>query len=1167
MSCGNPIAPGARFCAFCGQSVRVTSEERRVVTILFADLVGFTGLSESLDPEQVKHLIDAAFQRLVHDVVTFGGRVDKIVGDAIVALFGAPIAHEDDAERAVRAALRMQSTLAHFAEEHGESIRMRIGVNTGEVLVGSLRAGGDYTAMGDVVNTAARLQTAADPGAILVGELTFRATDEAIRYNTKGALYLRGRATPVNVWEPVEVLTLPGARPKSFRLPMIGRDGELVLLRGSVENSILRARAQMILLLGDAGVGKSRLASELADLLKSDHQARVYAGRCVPYGEANLWWPLAEVLREGCGVVDGDSPATVSEKVTTLCDKMIDPTIDGASADSVAVGLLHIMGFDSRLRSLDPARSRVEATDALVAFLKAAARIGPIVVRVIDLHWADDSILALIDELSERLSRMPVVVIGTARRSLMRRWSPRIGRFNALVMNLEPLDDRQARDLLVEMTIGAEFDDVLIERVLERAGGNPLFLEELVRFLMKHRGTDIDTVEIPDGLRGLVAARIDALTAEEQAVVEDASVWGTSGSMQVLMRLGLARSAQVDVQATVSALSDKEILLLDHHEQNVDWSFRSDVVREVAYGRLTKTDRLARHRGIAEYLATNFEDRYAEDAVVDVLARHFSEAAELARSMGDDAALAETEPKAVYWIQEAAARAESSASWPHAIRLYGRLIDMAANHEGDPDADRAAFGYYLGRAKALVEKWDLDSAQADLITAGRLASAADSVAAAWIKVVRSELERRRGNADRARRYAESALEQFIDGGDLRGQAEARHLVGVLALFRGEWATAEDAVTGALSLYVDLEDRRGQGWAHQHLAWISFARGRIAEADERIADAIDAFEEFGDRAGGIWARGLRARVLILRGERPEAERLARSLLSQIESGNDPWGEAMMLAALGTITLWDGKTTAALDYLERSSDLFVRLGEPFGVALSLAILGRATVMGGRVEDGMALIDRSGKAATSGSRYHVVARVTMSVYLGKAMTSRARRTALTQSEMGAEAAGHEMACALALAAVQSGHIAEAGAYLAEIGSATHLESSVRAVRAWILVTADEPESPLNELEHVLNDTTATYMDHLLAQLAVVVWHGRRRELALATAAARDATQTVTQTEDALAKAIAGLFLYEAAHAEGAEGAEVLRELNNKKWSDLGVRPKAWQAVTQRYLAHPSR
>ena len=181
----------------------------------------------------------------------------------------------------------------------------------------------------------------------------------------------------------------------------------------------------------------------------------------------------------------------------------------------------------------------------------------------------------------------------------MRRWSPRIGRFNALVMNLEPLDDRQARDLLVEMTIGAEFDDVLIERVLERAGGNPLFLEELVRFLMKHRGTDIDTVEIPDGLRGLVAARIDALTAEEQAVVEDASVWGTSGSMQVLMRLGLARSAQVDVQATVSALSDKEILLLDHHEQNVDWSFRSDVVREVAYGRLTKTDRLARHRGIA----------------------------------------------------------------------------------------------------------------------------------------------------------------------------------------------------------------------------------------------------------------------------------------------------------------------------------------------------------------------------------------------------------------------------------------------------------------------------------------------------------------------------------------------------------------------------------------
>jgi class 3 adenylate cyclase/tetratricopeptide (TPR) repeat protein len=1161
VSCGNELAPGARFCAYCGNPTRTASEERRVVTVLFADLVGFTGLSEALDPEQVKHLVDAAFQRLVGDVVSFGGRVDKILGDAIIALFGAPTAHEDDAERAVRAALRMQATLNDFAEQHGESIRMRIGVNTGEVLVGSLRAGGDYTAMGDVVNIAARLQTAADPGTVLVGELTFRATEDVIGYESKGALFLRGRANAVNVWRPTEPLTLPGMRPKAFRLPMIGRDRELAVVGGTVSNSIVSGRAQMVLLLGDAGVGKSRFASELAEGIRGDHEALVYAGRCVPYGEANVWWPLAEVLREGCGLAEGDGQEVAEARVEKLCQRLVDPKVDGIQPSAVAAGLLHVMGFDSPLRALDPMRSRSEATDALVSFLKASARNSPIVVRLIDLHWADDSILALIDDLLQRLARMPVVLLATARRSLIRRWSPRIGRFNALVLNIEPLDPQSAHDLVRDMTLGADLDEATIQRVLERAGGNPLFLEELVRFFIKHRDGDIDVVEIPDSLRGLVAARIDALAPDEQAVVEDASVWGPSGSIGVLQRLGAVRAPRADVTPIVNSLADKEIMALDRQANHVDWTFRSDVVREVAYGRLTKTDRMARHRGIAEYLATSIGDRYADDSVIDLLARHFTEAASLARSLSDDS-VDYLDEQSIRWTEEAIDRAKSLASWRHVVRLYDRLIDISAANEGTPEHSERAFGFHLGRARASIERWDLDAAQADLTTAGRLASAADSDAAAWVKVVRAELERRRGNLDRSQRYAESAMEQFVDGNDLPGQAEAGHVIGVIALFQGEWSKAESAVNAALAIYEELDDRSGRGWALQHLAWTAFAQGRIEVADARIDAAMAAFEEFGDRTGVNWSLGLRSWVLILRGERAEAERLARGVLGAVEAGIDPWGEAMMLAALGAIHLWNGATTEAVDLLSRSSQLFESLAEPFGIALSGALLGRATVMTGAVEEGLDLIDRAAKLAGPSSRYHVNAKLVINVLLGKRLSARSRRAARANAEKGLEAASVEATFAAGLSAVATGATAEAAEEINWAKDLPDLPGSAIAVLALIDATSDIPTDPTPRVEIVLESESATYMDRMLAQIALVIWHSRQGNAPAATLAARDAASTANATEDHLAKAISGLFLARAAMVEGADGAEVLRELNEKRWNDLGVKPKAWGDLAGRYF-----
>src|SRR5439155_4038412 len=265
-SCGATVPDGARFCHSCGHGFAGRGDERRVVTVLFADLVGFTRFSETADPEHVKNIVDRAFERLVADVQDCGGRIDKIVGDAIVALFGAPVAHEDDPERAVRAGLQMQESLSDMTDEAGIEVRMRVGINTGEVLFGTMRAGGDYTAMGDAVNSAERLQTAAQPGQVIVGRTTYLATRDSIRYKPLGEVQARGREEPIEAWAALETVGLPGTRPRRPRTPLIGRDDELEILRRALGATANRHRAHLVRLLGEAGVGKSRLAEELSDL-------------------------------------------------------------------------------------------------------------------------------------------------------------------------------------------------------------------------------------------------------------------------------------------------------------------------------------------------------------------------------------------------------------------------------------------------------------------------------------------------------------------------------------------------------------------------------------------------------------------------------------------------------------------------------------------------------------------------------------------------------------------------------------------------------------------------------------------------------------------------------------------------------------------------------------
>ncbi|HEV2368800.1 MAG TPA: adenylate/guanylate cyclase domain-containing protein, partial [Acidimicrobiales bacterium] len=584
---------GARFCPTCGHNVHGLGDQRRVVTVLFADLAGFTGISESLDPESVKNLVDRCFAALAADITDHGGLVDKVVGDAIVALFGAPRAHEDDAERAVRAGLQMQRSIAGMAAAIGTPLQLRVGINTGEVLVGALRAGGDYTAMGDVVNVASRLQSSARPGTVVVGEATWSATNRVFDYKDLGPLQARGRDEPVQVWEALEALALPGRRPRRPTTPLVGRTQELGALQQSVAASVLRRRPGLVVLVGDAGIGKSRITEELTDWAACTHDALVLEGRCVPYGQANPWWPVAEAVRRACGIEGGD-PADLAE---TKCRQAVASAVGRAAADpdvaQLSAGLMHLMGDESALRDVDPQRARQHGRKALQVLIAGLARQRPVIISLSEMHWADDMVLELIGSHLDRVAHLPIVLLLTGRPELLDRWTPAQGRHNLVVMHVDPLDPAACRALIDALLEGTASDS-LADSLAARSGGNPLFLEELASLVAA--GSN----ELPVTLRGIVAARVDHLPAEERTVLEDAAVVGRSGFLFTLRAMSGARAAAAEADHMIGQLVGRELLSVEAGR----WQFRSDVVREVVYETLTKSERARRHWQLAEWICS-----------------------------------------------------------------------------------------------------------------------------------------------------------------------------------------------------------------------------------------------------------------------------------------------------------------------------------------------------------------------------------------------------------------------------------------------------------------------------------------------------------------------------------------------------------------------------------
>jgi len=623
-SCGHDNPNGARFCAHCGSRLLPSSpaEERKVVSILFCDLVDSTALAGSRDPEEWRATVRRYFDVVRGEIQRHGGTVEKFIGDAVMAVFGLPHAHEDDPERAVRSGLRILQAVAGLGE-----IATRLGIATGEVVADPTAAEkGEFLVTGDAVNLAARLQGAAHPGSMFVDGRTWRNVQHMAKGEAKGPQVLKGFAHPVDVWHVFDALpTAPARRLEGLRASLLGRDEELALLSTIVQRVTRDGHTALVTLLGDAGVGKSRLFDEFRARLPTS--VRVLTGRCRPYGSEVAFSALADAVKREAEIEDTDSHEVARDKLHRFTASAFAPDPDAAR---LTAHVAHALGLAEGAGAFPITRADVFA--ALTRLLGSLGRSGTVLVGLEDVHWADDSLLDFLGELSLRPPAAHLCVICLARPLLVDRrpdWGG--GRRNVALVDLHPLGAGHSRRLLKEL-LAADLPDEITAQVLARAEGNPFFVEEIVRMLIaegqlvKLNGdwsVRAAEVRIPDTVQGVIAARLDQLAVPEKRAAQDAAVVGRTFWLQPLHRL----EDGTDVGDLVGRLELRELVSEQPHSTirgDREYIFRHGLIRDVAYGTIPKGHRLAKHRVVADWLADVTRDR--ADEFADLLAYHYEQA-------------------------------------------------------------------------------------------------------------------------------------------------------------------------------------------------------------------------------------------------------------------------------------------------------------------------------------------------------------------------------------------------------------------------------------------------------------------------------------------------------------------------------------------------------------
>ena len=896
-SCGEAVSGRAKFCGECGTPLEAAvpptgaapraeapTAERRLVSVLFADLVGFTTLAEGRDAEDTRELLSRYFDAARAVIERYGGTVEKFIGDAVMAVWGTPVAQEDDAERAVRAALDLVDAVAGL----DAALEARAGVLTGEAAV-TLGAEGQGMVAGDLVNTAARIQSAADPGTVLVGDATRRASEAAIAYADAGEHEVKGKAEPLHLWRAVGVTGQRGGagRAAGLEAPFVGRRAELRLVKDLFHASADEGRARLVSVVGVAGIGKSRLSWEFekhVDGLAT--QVWWHRGRCLSYGDGVAYWALAEMVRARAGIVEDEGEASALAKLGRCVAEHV---LDAEERARVEPRLQHLLGLADR-----SAPDREDLFSAWRRFFERLAEQGPLVMVFEDIHWADEGLVAFVEDLLDWGRHHPIFVLTLARPEVADRHPGFPGATrSATTLPLEPLDDEAMDELLTGLVPG--LPDETREAIRERADGIPLYAVETVRML-RDRGFleqvdgdvvvtgDLATLEVPETLHALIASRLDAVSEPERRLLQDASVLGKTFTKQGLAALSGLDEDEID--RLVAALMRKELLTVETDPFSAErgqLGFLQALVQRVTYETIARGDRRRRHIAAATYLAV--DAGLDPDEIAEVIASHYLDAYEADPQASDRD---DVRAEARRWFTRAAERAASLAASFEAQRAYERAADLAG--------DEVELGRSLARAGELAA-WGLRPEDAQPLLERAIAILGErglrsETAAAQVRL--GEVLFATGRIEEALAALSAALEAHEAEGD-------------------EAAVA--AVSAELSRALYFESKPDEALPHAERALDLAERLRLAPVvvqalitkalilghhpNERLGlvrQALALAEESGDDRGALRACMNLSYVLSVAGRNAESERVVRQGLALARRVGHRWWERSLTTNL-------------------------------------------------------------------------------------------------------------------------------------------------------------------------------------------------------------------------------------------------------------------------------
>jgi class 3 adenylate cyclase/tetratricopeptide (TPR) repeat protein len=784
--------------------------ERKTVTVLFADLVGFTSRADALDPEDVEAILAPYHARLRTELERRGGTVEKFIGDAVMALFGAPVTHEDDAERAVRAAIAIRD----WAREDEAGLQVRVALATGEALI-KLNARpehGEGMAAGDVVNTAARLQAAAPVNGVLVDDATRLATEREIEYRTVEPVVAKGKHDSISVSEVMQARSRLGVDVLQSQVPLVGRDREVDLLRGTLDRVRAQREPQLVTLVGVPGIGKSRLVYELLRMVDEQPELVTWRqGRSLPYGNGVTFWALSEMVKAQAGILDNDTTDQAGERLSKAVSVLI---VDPSEASRIESHLRPLVGLASGAEV--GGERRDERFAAWTRFFEAVAEQGTTVLVFEDLHWGDEELLDLVDHLAEWTSDVPLLMVGTARPELLDRrpdWGG--GKRNATTLSLSPLSDPEIRMLIDSVLRDSDVSTETPGALLARAGGNPLYAEQFARMLLEGGGAD--DLPLPGTVHGLIAARLDALAVEEKRLLQDASVLGKVFWVEPLV--GLGGSDRSSIEGHLHGLVRKEFVRRTRRSSvadEVEFAFAHALVRDVAYGQVPRLDRANRHLAVARWLEELSPDRVEDRA--EMLAHHYVSALELSAASGEDTS--ELRERARHWLTQAGDRALSLNALPAAARFYEGALRLSNQH----DVDRPDLLLRYGRSRpddsAMDDSLLVEAAESLADRGDREGAAEAEVMLAFIWWVRGSRDRMAQHLDRARSLVEGEPASPSKARVLSDLARSRMLAGE---YHASVEIGREAMAMAEALDLKL-------LAARILCTIGTARGSLGEPE-------------------------------------------------------------------------------------------------------------------------------------------------------------------------------------------------------------------------------------------------------------------------------------------------------------------------------------------------